>query len=77
MSRLDDLRAAMKRYEELQLQSMTVPPLEVLGRAITKADIEAYPVYFITGPGREIAERTECGHGYHLTDSCPVCDSEG
>jgi hypothetical protein len=76
MSRLDDLRAAMKRYEEKQLQNMVVPPLEVLGRPITKADIEAYPVYFIIGPGREIAERTKCGHGYLLTSSCPGCDAE-
>jgi hypothetical protein len=53
-----------------------VPPLEVLGRPITKADIEAYPVYFIIGPGREIAERTKCGHGYLLTSSCPGCDAE-
>ena len=69
-------RAAMKRYEEKQLQNMTVPPLEVLSRPITKADVSAYPVYFIIGPGCEIAERTECGHGYYLTDSCPGCDAE-
>ena len=47
---------------------MTRPP--------TVADVQAFPVYFIVGPGREIAERTECEHGYMLTSSCPGCDAK-
>ena len=74
--RLTALRAAMKRYEEKQLQDMIVPPLEVLSRPPTVADVQAYPVYFIVGPGREVAERTRCEHGYMLTSSCPGCDAK-
>ena len=55
---------------------MIVPPLEVLSRPPTVADVAAYPVYFITGPGREMAENTVCGHGYMLTSSCPGCDAD-
>lgn len=76
MTRLDDLRAAMAAHKAKQLESMAVPPLDVLSRKITPADIKAYPVYFIVGPGREIAERTECDHGYLLVSTCPGCDAD-
>lgn len=52
-----------------------VPPDNVLTRTITQRDIMDYGVYFIWGPGHEVASRTDCGHGYMLTDSCPCCDS--
>jgi hypothetical protein len=74
--RLERLRAAIKRNREQQLQDMVVPPLEVLSRPPTVADVQAYPVYFIVGPGREIAEYIACEHGYMLTSSCPGCDAE-
>ncbi|GAA2046721.1 hypothetical protein [Nocardiopsis rhodophaea] len=41
---------------------------------ITKADVDRYPAYYICGPGRELADNTDCPHGYRLTDSCPCCD---
>lgn len=69
---LERLRAAIKDHEAKQLQDMTVPPLEVLSRPITKADVAVYPVYFIVGPGREVAERTECGHGYMQVPAWPA-----
>ena len=70
------LRAAIQRNREQQLEDMIVPPLEVLSRPPTVADVQAYPVYFIVGPGREIAQNTACGHGYMLTSSCPGCDAD-
>lgn len=54
----------------------TPPPTDVLARKITPDDVATYPGYFISGPGREIAERTQCAHGYNLTDSCPGCDAD-
>lgn len=68
-------RAAMDAYKAAQIAKMVTPPADVLDRAPTPADVSAYPVYFILGPGADIASRTDCGHGYFLTDSCPVCGS--
>lgn len=42
----------------------------------TVADVRANPEYWIAGRGRELASRTDCGHGYNLTDSCPNCDAD-
>lgn len=53
-----------------------VPPDEVLARKLTADDVRQWPYYFVDGPGREIASKTDCGHGYRLTDSCPGCDAE-
>jgi hypothetical protein len=39
----------------------------------TVDDVRAHPAYWISGPGRLVAERTRCPHDYHLTDSCPCC----
>ncbi|WP_280381395.1 hypothetical protein [Nocardia wallacei] len=55
-------------------KAIPTPPADVLARPITLADLKAYPDYFISGPGRALAGRTDCGHGYYLTDSCPCCD---
>lgn len=62
-----------KGFTSGQLVNEDVPPADVLSRPITPADVAAYPAYFISGPGREIASTTECAHGYNLTDSCPAC----
>lgn len=75
-SQLNRIRAAVQKWEDEQLRNMVVPPPEVLSQPVTKADVAAYPVYFIVGPGREAAENAECGHGYMLTSSCPGCDAE-
>jgi hypothetical protein len=50
-----------------------VPPREVLLAIPTKAVVAEYPEYYISGPGRLLAQGVDCGHGYRLTDSCPVC----
>jgi hypothetical protein len=50
-----------------------IPPAEVLNRTPTPADVAAYPEYYIAGSGADVARRTQCEHGYNLTDSCPVC----
>lgn len=55
---------------------MRIPPASVLARTPTVADVRAWPQYFIAGPGYAIASTTDCGHGYHLTDSCPGCDAD-
>ena len=54
--------------------SRGTPPADVLARTITPADVKKWPYYFINGPGRAVAEQTDCDHGYQLTDSCPNCD---
>ncbi len=46
------------------------------GEPLTAVDVAADPEFWIAGAGREIASRTDCGHGYNLTDSCPGCDAE-
>jgi hypothetical protein len=67
--------ANFARYIDGLVADAPVPPAEVLSRAITPADVAAYPVYFIHGPGQDLAHATDCGHGYTLLDSCPCCDS--
>ncbi|WP_157430041.1 hypothetical protein [Actinomadura oligospora] len=67
---------ALARWREDELARMETPPAEVLERAPTYADVQKWPTYFIVGPGREVAEKTDCGHGYHLTDSCPCCGAD-
>lgn len=42
----------------------------------TLADVTANPTYWISGPGRLVAEQTRCPHNYRLTDSCPGCDAD-
>jgi hypothetical protein len=42
----------------------------------TYADVKRDPRYWIAGPGRSVAEQTNCSHGYRLTDSCPMCDAD-
>ncbi|MPY55528.1 hypothetical protein [Streptomyces acidicola] len=46
-----------------------------MGEPLTAADVSADPEFWISGAGRKIASRTDCGHGYNLTDSCPGCDA--
>jgi hypothetical protein len=40
------------------------------------AAVRRDPQYWIAGPGYEFASRADCPHGYRLTDSCPMCDTE-
>lgn len=49
------------------------PPVDVLALPLTAAIVGAYPRYYIAGPGRQLAEVTDCEHGYRLTSSCPCC----
>lgn len=51
----------------------TPPTRRPLDRTLTVRDIARYPEFYISGPGRAEAGRTDCGHGYYLTDSCPNC----
>ncbi len=53
----------------------TPTPRRPRNRALTIRDVARYPEYYIAGPGRDEASRTDCGHGYYLTDSCPLCPS--
>lgn len=66
----------LRQYMAREVAAAPAPPRDVLDRRITRADVKAYDVYFIWGPGRDIASRTDCGHGYYLTDSCPNCDAD-
>lgn len=75
-STLRQARAGFRKYLDDLGANAPVPPADVLNRTITPADVRAYPDYFILGPGRAIAEVTNCGHDYHLTDSCPNCDAD-
>lgn len=68
--------ANFARYIDGLVAAAPIPPAEVLARPITPADVKAYPVYFIHGPGADIAGETDCGHGYTLLDSCPCCDTD-
>ncbi|ASR36600.1 hypothetical protein BAY61_18125 [Prauserella marina] len=75
----DEFKAGMKALREYmarEVEKAPAPPGDVLARAITRDDVRRYPTYFIWGPGRDIASRTDCGHGYYLTDSCPGCDAD-
>lgn len=49
------------------------PPRRPKNRPLTVRDINRHPDWYIAGPGRDQASRTDCGHGYNLTDSCPCC----
>jgi hypothetical protein len=55
---------------------MRIPPANVLCRPPTVDDVRRWPEFFIAGPGREVASRTECRHDYLLTSSCPGCDAD-
>lgn len=66
MSKLDRLFAHWAATAE-------TPPSDVLNRAPTPEDVQDYPEYYIAGAGRAVASRTQCAHGYYLTDSCPNC----
>lgn len=48
--------------------AMAVTPTPVM--------VAMYPDFWIAGPGVDVARRVQCGHGYHLTDSCPNCAQE-
>lgn len=60
---------------ELAIESRR-PPADVLAKQLTRQVVAEYPDWFLSGPGREQAERTQCAHGYNLTDSCPGCDAD-
>lgn len=55
---------------------MRIPPASVLCRPPTVDDVRRWPEFFIAGPGREVANRTECPHDYLLTSSCSGCDAD-
>ncbi|WP_134666105.1 MULTISPECIES: hypothetical protein [unclassified Amycolatopsis] len=67
---------ALREHMAREVEKAPVPPGDVLARTITRRDVQQYDVYFIWGPGRDITSRTDCGHGYYLTDSCPCCDAD-
>jgi len=75
-SNLQQARAHFRKYLDDLGANAPVPPADVLNRTITHADVRAYPDYFILGPGRAVAQATDCGHGYRLTDSCPNCAAD-
>lgn len=54
-------------------QTAPTPPAHILAAPPTAQTVRAYPGYYICGPGRAVAEATDCSHGYRLTDSCPAC----
>lgn len=68
--------AANRLWQVFALHVIPVPPADMLAKEPTVAAVRAYPDYYITGPGREVAGKTECPHGYYLTDSCPNCAIE-
>lgn len=53
--------------------AIPAPPAHVLTAPLTAQIVSDYPRYYITGRGRQVAAVTDCGHGYYLTDSCPIC----
>jgi hypothetical protein len=67
--------AAQATYQARLMASMTIPDAAAQAHP-APADVKAHPVYFIAGPGQDIASRTQCAHGYYLTDSCPGCDHD-
>jgi len=72
-----DRRAAARRLSDhldRRGAHANTPPANVLIRTSTRADVHAFPDYFILGAGRDLAANTDCEHGYRLTDSCPHCD---
>ena len=50
-----------------------LPPRATLLAPPTKDTVRRYPAYYISGPGRLLAEQVLCEHDYRLTDSCPCC----
>lgn len=54
-------------------QAIPAPPADVMARPLTKAIVDQYADYYISGCGRVFASQTDCSHGYYLTDSCPCC----
>ena len=75
----DAIKAGLKAFREYkarEVENAPKPPADVLARTITHRDVRQYPEYFIWGPGYDIACRTDCGHGYNLTDSYPCCDAD-
>lgn len=67
------------QLRDLYADHLTIPtpPAEVLAKdAPTVADVRRWPDFFISGPGRAVAQVTECAHAYKLTSSCPGCDED-
>lgn len=64
----------VESYTEPQHHRLaSIPPENVINALPTKETVKQYPDYYIPGPGRVVADRVLCDHGYHLTDSCPCC----
>lgn len=57
------------------MSDRTVPARPKKPGEVTPSDVIAYPWFYCAtdGPGRSAAERSRCGHGYPITDSCPRC----
>ncbi|MGY1946651.1 hypothetical protein [Nocardia asiatica] len=64
----DEARAAFEAH-----RSIPAPAPAGFDVPLTAAIVSEYPEFYISGPGRQIASATDCGHGYWLTDSCPCC----
>ncbi|QYN17498.1 hypothetical protein [Amycolatopsis sp. DSM 110486] len=73
---LRDGASRLSKFLDARGANAPVPPADVLARTITYADVQAYPDYFILGPGQAVASTTDCGHGYNLTDGCPNCGTD-
>lgn len=53
-----------------------VPDMDTVMQLPTREAVSQYPQFYVSGPGGAVAELTPCPHGYHLTDSCPGCDTD-
>ncbi|MBF6326516.1 hypothetical protein IU451_28870 [Nocardia cyriacigeorgica] len=54
-------------------RTIPAPPVSVLAQPLTPEIVAEYPHFYIDGRGRQIADNTDCAHGYLLTSSCPLC----
>lgn len=67
--------ATVRELRELRELRSGMPPEPKAGQ-LTRTDVTRYPWYYLSGPGRPVAQATDCPHGYTLVDSCPGCDHD-
>ncbi|HEV2931263.1 MAG TPA: hypothetical protein VGW74_21485 [Propionibacteriaceae bacterium] len=65
-----------RRLGEVTVSWGDVPPPEQLTVLPTATAVREYPEFWLTGPGRAVAGRVDCGHGYYLTATCPNCGAD-
>jgi hypothetical protein len=73
-------QGSVKRKDGTRFVWGHVPPVIALRTLPDRDTVRTWPDFYISGPGRAVAELTDCGpvdspHGYNLTDSCPLCDA--